>query len=86
MEVEVVLPWVPATATLIVYCRVIQPSSFARSSSGIPRSRAAVSSGLSAGMATVYTTSWAPSILAAACPMVTGMPSARMRFRLSDSL
>ena len=86
MDVDVVLPCVPATATVLPNCRVICPSSAARSISGMPASRAAVSSGQSAGMAAVYTTSCAPAMFSARWPMTTGMPSARIRARLSDSL
>ena len=42
---QVVLPWVPATATVLPYRREIRPSSLARSSRGIPFSRAATNSG-----------------------------------------
>ena len=86
MEVVVVLPWVPATATVLGYRRVIIPSSLARSSRGMPRSLAAASSGLAALTAAVNTTSSAFPTFSAAWPIWIGIPRERSRFTLSDSL
>ena len=49
----VVLPCVPATATVFAKPRESRPSSFARSISGMPRCLAATSSGLSSETAAV---------------------------------
>ena len=74
MEVVVVLPWVPETATGRLNFSVSMPSITERSRVGMPFSRAATSSGLSALQAAVYTTHSASPMFSALWPMATGMP------------
>ena len=78
MPQVVVLPCVPATA-IARFSEATWPSSVPRWITSRPASRAAASSGLSAGMA-VETTSSAPSgTLAASWPMAGSIPAARRR-------
>ena len=74
MAVVVVLPWVPETATGRLNFSVSMPSITERSRVGMPFSRAATSSGLSALQAAVYTTHSASPMFSALWPMATGMP------------
>ena len=62
------------------------PSSSLRSSTGTPLALAAISSGLSAIMAAVWTIRSAPAIFSARCPSITGIPSFRTASRVSVSL
>ena len=78
MAVVVVLPWVPVTQTASSYQLDTSPISSARSSTGTPDALAAISSGLSAMMAEVWTMRSAPSMFSARCPRgLTSMPIAR---------
>src|SRR5579875_3471464 len=71
--VVVVLPWVPAIA--IPSARAVsRPSTSAWLSTGMPRARAARTSGLSWATAAVTTTRSAASTCAAAWPVYTGTP------------
>ena len=75
-EVVVVLPWVPATAT--VDCiRISSASISARRTSGRRRSIAASTSGLPRDTAVEQTTTRASPRLSAPCPMATGIPALR---------
>ncbi len=55
IEDVVVLPWLPATATVVRVATMARRAS-ARRNTGIPRSRAATTSGLLSGMAVEITT------------------------------
>ncbi len=71
--VVVVLPCVPATA-MPCFRRISSASISARGTTGMPFSRAATTSGLSAATAVDTTTASAPAMFAAAWPIVTAMP------------
>ena len=71
--VVVVLPCVPATA-MPCFSRISSASISARGTTGIPCSRAATTSGLSAATAVETTTASAPATLAAAWPIAIAMP------------
>ena len=86
MDVVVVLPWVPETATSRGYLAVSIPSITERSRVGTPFSLAAASSGLSALHAAVYTTACASPIFSPLWPINTGIPQPLTRSRVSDSL
>ena len=84
IEVVVVLPWVPPTATEC--CRRISSASIsARRTSGMRRARAAAISGLSGLTALVKTTAEAPSMWAASWPMKTLAPSFSSRSVLAPA-
>ena len=74
IEVTVVLPCVPHTPITLSKWRVSAPNICERSIVGIPCSRAALSSGLSADIAAEYTISSAPFMFSALCPIYTLMP------------
>ncbi len=78
MVVVVVLPWVPATATLYL-SRISSASISARRTTGMPCARAASSSGLPGLMAEEITTTSAPSMFSARWPskIVAPMPASR---------
>src|SRR5690349_15168239 len=78
IDVVVVLPCVPATATPI-FMRMSSASISARGMVGIPRCRAAPSSTLSRAIAEEYTTTWAPSTFDASWPMKTLAPAVSRR-------
>ena len=73
IEVVVVLPWVPATATLDL-SRISSASISARRTTGRLRARAASSSGLPGLIAEEMTTTLAPSRFSAFWPMKTVAP------------
>ena len=76
IDVVVVLPWVPATAT--VFCiRISSASISARRTRGRRRSAAACSSGLLSLIAVEQTTTAALPRLSGEWPMLTGMPAFR---------
>ena len=78
MDVVVVLPWLPATAT--PYLRRMSSASIsARGMTGIPRRRASSTSGLSAFTAVEVTTTCAPWRCAASCPSPNRAPSSTRR-------
>ena len=78
MEVVVVLPWLPATAT--PYLRRISSASIsARGITGTPSRRASTTSGLSLLTAVEVTTTCAPWTWAASCPIPTLAPSVASR-------
>ena len=85
MEVVVVFPWVPATATPY-FIRISSASISARWITGINRWRAAASSALSGATAEERTTTSAPPMFSARWPMTTGIPSDVRRRVFSDSL
>ena len=74
MVVVVVLPWLPATATPSL-TRMSSPSISARGMTGMPRARAAATSGLSCRTALETTTTSAVATFSARCPTVTAAPS-----------
>ena len=74
IAVVVVLPCVPETAMEFLYRQVTIPSITERSTTGMPRSSAATSSGLSCLTAAVYTKSCASPMFSALCPIETGIP------------
>ncbi len=76
--VVVVLPCVPATA-MPCFSRISSASISARGTTGMPLSRAATTSGLSAATAVDTTTASAPATFAAAWPMATLTPSRASR-------
>ena len=85
MEDVVVFPCVPATA-IVRRVAAIAASVSALRSTGIPRSRAASSSGfVDATAVDVVTASTSPT-LAASWPTVTCTPSARRRSSPADAL
>ena len=73
MEVVVVLPWVPAIATLD-FSRMSSASISARRTTGSLRARAASSSGLPGLIADEITTTWASARFSACWPMKTFAP------------
>ena len=78
IDVVVVLPWLPATAT--PYLRRISSASIsARGITGMPSRRASTTSGLSGRTAVEITTTCAPSTWAAACPSKMRAPWAVSR-------
>jgi hypothetical protein len=77
-DVVVVLPWVPPTA-MDHFSRISSPSISARRTTGISRSRAAATSGLSRPTALEITTTWASPRLAASWPTATEIPRPRSR-------
>ena len=85
IEDVVVLPWVPATAT-VRRVAVMAASTSARRSTGIPTSLAATTSGLPAGIAVDTATSSAPRRWDASWPTETSTPSDRRRSRAEESL
>ena len=73
IEVVVVLPWLPATAT--PYLRRISSASISvRGITGMPRRRASTTSGFSGFTAVEVTTTWAPRRRAAAWPSAKRAP------------
>ncbi len=83
MDVVVVFPWLPATAT--PYLRRISSASIsARGITGMPRRRASTTSALVGRTAVEITTTWAPSTLAAACPSAMRAPCAASRSVTGD--
>ena len=70
----VVLPWAPAMAIPWLK-RMSSASISARRTSGIRPARAALTSALSSPTALLTTTTSAPRMLAAACPIATVIPS-----------
>jgi hypothetical protein len=68
IEVVVVLPCEPATATVCGFRRINSPSISARGMTGIERRRASNTSGLSPRTAVERTTTCAPPTFSAACP------------------
>ena len=78
IEVVVVLPWVPATATFD-FSRISSASISARRTTGRFRARAASSSGLPGLIAEEMTTTCAPSRFSAFWPMKTVAPFAASR-------
>jgi len=84
MEVVLVLPWVPVTATAN-FIRISSPSISARGITGIRSSRARRTSGLSGPMAVETTTTSAPSGWPAACPAATRAPRRASRRVISVS-
>ena len=78
--VVVVLPCVPATA-MPCFRRISSASISARGTTGMPRSRAATTSGLSAATAVDTTTASAPATFAAAWPIAIATPSRARRAR-----
>ena len=84
MEVVVVLPWVPATATDHLR-RISSPSISARRTTGMRRARAALTSGLSGLIAEDTTTTSASPRFSSRWPIVMGMPMARRRRTLALS-
>ncbi len=79
MDVVVVLPWVPATATQL-FSRISSASISARRTTGRRRARAVTSSGLSGLIAEETTTTCAPSIFSGLWPIATLAPCSRSRF------
>ncbi len=78
IDVVVVLPWLPATAT--PYLRRISSASIsARGITGIPARRASTTSGLSGRTAVEVTTTCAPATWAAAWPSANLAPCATRR-------
>ena len=78
IEVVVVLPWVPATATDHL-SRISSASISARCTTGMWRSPAATISTLSSAMADETTSTATSSMVSAPWPWEIGMPSARRR-------
>ena len=76
MLVVVVLPCVPATAT-VDFRRISSASISARRTTGMRRSSAASTSGLPRLIAVEVTITAASPRLSALCPIATGMPLAR---------
>src|SRR5574343_996970 len=76
--VVVVLPCVPAMA-MPLFRRISSASIWARGTTGILRSRAAITSGLSALTAVEMTTASAPAAFSAAWPIITLPPSPSSR-------
>ena len=76
--VVVVLPWVPAMATLD-FSRISSASISARRTTGRPRSRASSSSALPGLIAEETTTTSAPSRFSARWPISTRAPSRSSR-------
>ena len=76
IEDVVVLPWVPATATVSASLERYE-SIFARGQMGMPSSRARRTSGLVSGMAVEVTMTWGmtASMVAASWPTWTSMPA-----------
>ena len=74
IELVVVLPCVPATAT-VSRSPASSASMRARGHTGIPRRRASTSSGLVSGIAVETTTTSGSPRLAASWPMCTVMPA-----------
>ncbi len=68
IEVVVVFPCEPATATVCGFSRISSPSISARGMTGMERRRASSTSGLSPRTAVERTTTWAPETCSAACP------------------
>ena len=81
----VVLPWVPATAT-VRRVAVMAASMSARLYRAMPRSAAACSSGLVAGMAVEKVTASTAPTLSARWPTVTCTPASRRRSIDDDAL
>ena len=73
MDVVVVLPWLPATATPY-FSRISSASISARGITGMPRRRASCTSGLSLRTAVEATTTCASATLAAAWPSKKRVP------------
>ena len=74
MLVVVVFPWEPATA-MPYFMRISSASISPRGMTGILALRAATTSGLSPFTALEITTTWAPSMALAPCPICTSTPS-----------
>ena len=84
IEVVVVLPWVPPTATEDC-SRISSASISARRTMGMRRARAAATSALSGRMAVETTTALAPSTLPAWWPTWITAPSASSRSVLAEA-
>ena len=82
-DVVVVFPWVPAMATPC-FKRMISPSISARRITGIPRSRAAATSGLDSLTAEEMTTRSASRTCFASCPYAMRAPSLVSRSVFSE--
>ena len=78
IEVVVVLPWLPATATPYL-SRISSASISARGITGTPRRRASATSGFSLRTAVEVTTTCAPRACSGACPSKTRAPSEARR-------
>ena len=85
MEVVVVFPCVPPTATVHLR-RMISASISARFTMGTPRARAASTSALPFLIADEITTTPDCATFSALWPMLTGMPHSRRRSILAPSL
>ena len=81
--VVVVLPWVPATATLD-FNRISSASMSARRTTGRPRARASSSSGLPGLIADEITTTAAPSRFSGRWPMKIRAPMPERRSVIFD--
>ena len=84
IDVVVVFPCEPATATVCGFMRISSASISALGITGIERSRASIISGLSSRTAVERTTTWASPTFSAACPSVTSAPNFSSRAVTSD--
>ena len=84
IEVVVVLPWVPATATDHL-SRISSASISARRTTGMWRSRAATTSTLSSAMAEETISTAASSMVSAPWPWAIVIPSLRSRCTAAPS-
>ena len=84
MDVVVVLPWDPATATAL-FCFVNSANIAPRPTMGIPLRRASTSSGLSGATADETTTTSGSATCAAACPSAIRIPVERSRAVAGDA-
>ena len=85
IEVVVVLPWLPATATPYL-SRISSASISARGMTGTPSRRASSTSGFRLRTAVEVTTTWAPCTCSAPWPTATFAPSCASRSVTAERL